>query len=69
MNGVRLLTSAEVARRLGVCRETVLLAVREGRLEPAFQLPTGWGAHNGAYLFTEESVIAWRCPGERLPGL
>lgn len=60
-----LLTTAEVARRLGVCRETVSLAARDGRLEPVAKLP----GVNGAYLFTEESVIEWRAPGERLAGL
>lgn len=63
-----LLTTAEVARSIRRSRERVLLAVREGELVPAFQLRTK-GASNGAYLFTLDSVIAWRSPGERLPGL
>ena len=64
----QLLTTAEVAKRIGRCRETVLLAVREGHLIPALQLATK-GARNGAYLFTEQAVTDWRCPGDRLPGL
>ncbi|WP_449280976.1 helix-turn-helix domain-containing protein [Leucobacter sp.] len=61
-----LLTSAEVARRLGVCRETVNRAAREGRLLAAMKLP---GGPNGAYLFTEDAVVEWRSPGDRLAGL
>lgn len=64
-----LLTTAEVARRLRLDRSTVLRAVRDGRLEPTMQLPTGWGSMNGAYLFEESAVIAWRAPGDRLAGL
>jgi hypothetical protein len=60
-----LLTTAEVARRLGLVRETVNLAARTGQLEVAVQLP----GRNGARLFTEAAVVEWRCPGERLPGL
>lgn len=59
------LTTAEVARRIGRNRETVCLAVRQGRLVPAAQLP----GRNGAYLFTEAAVVEWRSPGDRLPGL
>lgn len=61
-----LLTTAEVARRIGVCRATVCLAVKEGRLTPAMKLP---GGRNGAYLFEEIAVIEWRTPGDRLPSL
>lgn len=61
-----LLTTAEVARRIGKCRATVCLAVKEGRLTPAMKLP---GGRNGAYLFEESAVIEWRAPGDRLPGL
>lgn len=57
------LTTAEVARSLGLVRATVCLAVKQGRLVPAMKLP---GGRNGAYLFTESAVIAWRTPGERL---
>lgn len=64
----KLLTTAEVANRIGRCRETVLLAVRQGKLEPAFQLWTK-GGKVGAYLFTEDAVVEWRSPGERLAGL
>lgn len=60
-----LLTTAQVARRIGRCRETVLLAVRRGRLVAAVQLP----GPNGAYLFEESAVVEWRSPGERLAGL
>lgn len=63
-----LLTTAEVASRIGKCRDTVTRAVREGRLRPVMQLPTK-GAANGAYLFEESAVIEWRKPGDRLPGL
>gem|GEM_PF-4878149 len=66
LSTLALLTTAEVARRIGVCRATVCLAVREGRLTPAMKLP---GGRNGAYLFEETAVIAWRAPGDRLPGL
>jgi excisionase family DNA binding protein len=59
------LTTREVARRLRLCRATICLAVREGRLEPAMKLP----GVNGAYLFTEAAVVEWRSPGDRLPGL
>lgn len=64
-----LLTTAEVARRIGKDRSTVLLAVRLGHLVPEMQLHTGHGSRNGAYLFTAEAVTDWRCPGDRLPGL
>lgn len=60
-----LLTTAQVARRIGRCRETVLKAVREGRLVAVVRLP----GVNGAYLFEESAVVTWRSPGERLPGL
>lgn len=60
-----LLTTAEVARRLGLCRESVNLAARRGELEVAVQLP----GPNGARMYTEAAVVEWRCKGERLPGL
>lgn len=60
-----LLTTAEVARRCGLVRWTVCRAVAEGNLMPVAKLP----GVNGAYLFTEESVAAWRPVGERLAGL
>lgn len=60
--GSVLLTAAQVARRTGLCRESVNLAARSGQLETELQLP----GPNGARLFTEEAVIAWRSPGERL---
>ncbi|GAA4483945.1 hypothetical protein [Microbacterium panaciterrae] len=60
-----LLTAAQVARRHGLCRESVNLAARRGELEAAVQLP----GVNGARLFTEEAVTAWRSPGDRLAGL
>lgn len=66
LDAATLLTTAEVARQLGVCRETVNRAAREGRLKAAMKLP---GGPNGAYLFTEAAVVEWRSPGERLPGL
>lgn len=60
-----LLTTAEVARRIGKCRATVCMAVKDGKLVPAMKLP----GVNGAYLFEEAAVVAWRTPGDRLPGL
>ena len=60
-----LLTTAEVARLIGKCRATVCLAVKEGRLVPTLKLP----GVNGAYLFEESAVVAWRSPGDRLAGL
>lgn len=59
------LTTAQVARRLGKCRWTVVRAVHDGLLEPVVKLP----GVNGAYLFEESAVVAWRSPGDRLPGL
>lgn len=61
----RLLTTAQVAKRLGLVRESVCLAVRQGRLVPAMRLP----GPNGAMLFTEAAVVEWRSPGERLATL
>ena len=63
------LTTAEVAKRIGRDRSTVLLSVRLGHLVPVMQLHTGHGSRNGAYLFTEQAVTEWRCPGDRLSGL
>ncbi|MFC5432666.1 helix-turn-helix domain-containing protein [Microbacterium suwonense] len=60
-----LLTTAEVARRVGVVRWTVCRAVADGELRPVAKLP----GVNGAYLFTEAAVVAWRSPGERLVSL
>lgn len=60
-----LLTTAEVARRLKLVRATICLAVKQGDLTPVMKLP----GVNGAYLFTEEAVTAWRSPGERLSSL
>lgn len=60
-----LLTTQQVARRIGVCRWTVCRAVAEGRLVAAMKLP----GPNGAYLFEAAAVIEWRSPGERLAGL
>lgn len=60
-----MLTTAQVAKRVGLCRAAVTLAVKEGRLLPLAKLPT----RNGAYLFTEAAVVEWRCPGDRLAGL
>lgn len=65
MGATVLLTTAEVARRTRLVRATVCLAVKLGHLSPAAKLP----GPNGAYLFTEEAVTAWRSPGERLAGL
>lgn len=62
---VALLTTQQVARRLGLCRWTVVRAVHEGRLAASVKLP----GVNGAYLFEEAAVVEWRKPGERLPGL
>jgi len=50
---------------MGRCRETVSLAARRDELAPALQLP----GVNGAYLFTEATVVGWRFPGDRLAGL
>lgn len=60
-----LLTTNQVARRLGLCRWTVCRAVQEGDLVPALKLP----GRNGAYLFEADAVVEWRSPGDRLPGL
>lgn len=57
-----LLTTAQVARNLHLTREAVCLAVRQGKVQPMMKLP----GRNGAYLFTEEAVIEWRSPGEKL---
>ena len=59
------LTTAEVARRCGLVRWTVCRAVAEGELTPVAKLP----GVNGAYLFTEQAVAAWRPQPERLAGL
>lgn len=50
--GERLLTARVVAERLGLCTETVLAWVREGKL-PAFRLP------GGAIRFRETDLEAW----------
>jgi hypothetical protein len=60
-----LLTAAQVARQTGLCRESVNLAAREGRLEAALVLP----GPNGARLFTTDAVAAWRPQPERQAGL
>lgn len=52
------MTTAQVARSLGVTRACVCLAVKEGRLSPVAKLP----GVNGAYLFTEEAIEEWRGP-------
>lgn len=52
------LTTNQVARSLGVTRACVCLAVKEGRLEPAAKLP----GVNGAYLFDQAAVDAWKGP-------
>jgi excisionase family DNA binding protein len=48
----RLLTSRVVAEQLGLCTETVLAWVRDGKL-PAFRLP------GGAIRFSEDELEAW----------
>ncbi|GAA1698953.1 hypothetical protein GCM10009808_15570 [Microbacterium sediminicola] len=60
-----MLTTREISRRLQLSRETICLAIREGRLKALTKLP----GRNGAYLVSEQAVVEWRCPGERLPGL
>lgn len=55
-----LLTTAQLARRLGVVRWTICRAVAEGRLVPVVKLP----GVNGAYLFDASAVEQWR--GARL---
>ncbi len=65
LGATELLTTREISRRLGVCRETVCLAIRSGHLQAAMKLP----GRNGAYLVAESAVVEWRCPGDRLLGL
>jgi excisionase family DNA binding protein len=48
----QLLTARVVAERLGLCTETVLAWVRQGKL-PAFKLP------GGAIRFREDELEAW----------
>jgi excisionase family DNA binding protein len=48
----RLLTARVVANQLGLCTETVLAWVRDGKL-PAFRLP------GGAIRFREHDLDAW----------
>jgi excisionase family DNA binding protein len=48
----RLLTARVVAQQLGLCTETVLAWVRDGKL-PAFKLP------GGAIRFCEDDLDAW----------
>lgn len=50
-----LLTTGQIMKRSGYVRETICLAVREGRLEAAGKLP----GRNGAYLFTAAAVEEW----------
>lgn len=50
------LTTNQVARSLGLTRAAICLAVKENRLEPAAKLP----GVNGAYLFEQAAVDAWR---------
>ncbi|MGP5715694.1 helix-turn-helix transcriptional regulator [Brachybacterium tyrofermentans] len=52
MTSSRLLTSGEVATRLGIARQTVTWRVARGQLTPAQKLP---GARGG-YLFTAEHI-------------
>lgn len=47
-----LLTTAEVAARVGRTRTTVIEWVKAGRLKPTRKLPTS----TGAYLFSERAV-------------
>lgn len=51
-----LLSTAQVARRLGLTRAAVCAAVKNGYLVPAFKMDTV----NGAYFFTLEAVQRWR---------
>lgn len=54
MTSSRLLTSTEVAERLGIARQTVAWRVARGQLTPAQKLP----GRNGAYLFDPEQIEA-----------
>lgn len=50
----QMLTTSQVAARLGISRNTVLQRVTYGRLTPTTQLP----GRTGAYLFDAEQVEA-----------
>lgn len=49
-----LLSTTEVARRLGIARNTVLQRVAYGHLTPVHRLP----GKTGAYLFDAEQIAA-----------
>jgi len=50
----QLLTTSQVAERLGISRNTVLQRVSYGRLTPSAQLP----GRTGAFLFDAEQIEA-----------
>ncbi|MGP4975834.1 helix-turn-helix transcriptional regulator [Brachybacterium tyrofermentans] len=54
MTSSKLLTSSEVAERLGISRQTVAWRVARGQLAPAQQLP----GRSGAYLFDADQIAA-----------
>ena len=55
----RLLTARETAERLGVCTETILVWVRNGKL-PAIKLPSGQIRISETRL--EEQLQEWATP-------
>ena len=59
----RLITTCEVAERLGVCAETVLRWVRRGEL-PAIRLPSG--ALRFPETMLDEWLAAHATPGRRV---
>lgn len=54
MTSSQLLTSTEVAERLGIARQTVAWRVARDQLTPVQKLP----GRNGAYLFDAEQIEA-----------
>lgn len=56
METLRLLTTSEVAERLGITRQAVAQRVRSGSLEAAYKSPEP----NGGYLFDPEVIDAAR---------
>ena len=52
MTSSKLLTTTEVADRLGIARQTVAWRVAHGHMTPAQKLP----GRNGAYLFDAEQI-------------
>lgn len=60
MSRVNLLTTAQVATRLGISRQAVVARVRSGSLDPAFKAE----GDRGGYLFDPSDVPASDGEGE-----